>query len=209
MLLACGRWQSKARHNAMRKWYNSFVARATKRPHRSGTGQKRGGDIPVAADFATHPAIAQTALHNSKHDVQMKYWSYFITENDMIASCASHLGRHLVSMFSPLGLTRASFECMEKGSCVRKIGRVDYNLFGNNCHMFTASCVFGTLLEKLSAADWLKDGTFSIERLEETIRHRMNHGLQIAWLGVRGPTPQFNCELPAEKTARLRDEGLV
>lgn len=92
---------------------------------------------------------------------------------------------------------------------IRHIGRVDYNLFGNNCHMFTASCVFGTLLEKLSAVDWLKDGTFSIERLEETIRHRMNHGLQIAWLGVRGPTPQFNYALTAEKTARLRDEGLV
>lgn len=67
----------------------------------------------------------------------------------------------------------------------------------------------GTPLLVSLARDWLKDGTFSIERLEETIRHRMNHGMQIAWLGVRGPTPQFNYALTAEKTARLRDEGLV
>lgn len=117
-----GRWQSKARHNAMRKWYNSLVARATKRPHRSGTGNGEADSCPLVWNERfhlplAHPAIAQTALHNSKHDVQMKYWSYFTKVNDMIASCASHLGRHLVSMFSPLGLTRASFECMEKGSC--------------------------------------------------------------------------------------------
>ena len=112
-----GLWQPKVRHNTMRICYNSNVIWATGWPHRSGTGHKRGGDIPVAADSAAHPAIAQTALHNSKHDVQMKYWSYFTKVNDMIASCASHLGRHLVSMYSALGLTRASFECMEKGSC--------------------------------------------------------------------------------------------
>ena len=106
---------------SMRKWYNFIVARATGWPHRSGTGSGEAESFPLVWNEqfhipAAHPAIAQTALHNSKHDVQMKYWSY-LTQNDMLASCASHLGRHLVSMYSALSLTRASFECMEKGLC--------------------------------------------------------------------------------------------
>ena len=105
----------------MRICYNSNVIWATGWPHRSGTGSGEAESCPLVRNDkfhfpAAHPAIAQTALHNSKHDVQMKYWSY-LAQNDMIASCASHLGRHLVSMYSALGLTRASFECMEKGSC--------------------------------------------------------------------------------------------
>lgn len=47
-----------------------------------------------------------------------------------------------------------------------------------------------------------------IWRLEDAIRRRMNHGLQIARLGVRGPTPQFAYALTEEKIARLRKEGL-
>ena len=36
---------------------------------------------------------------------------------------------------------------------VEKVGRVPYNLFCNNCHLFTASCIRGEMNEKLSFCD--------------------------------------------------------
>ena len=111
-----GRWQSKARHNAMRKWYNSLVARATKRPHRSGTGNGEADSCPLVWNERfhlplAHPAIAQTALHNSKHDVLEKYRSYFNERNDMFAGRAPFGAPSRTRVFLS-SLTRASLEYM-------------------------------------------------------------------------------------------------
>ncbi len=93
-------------------------------------------------------------------------------------------------------------------SIIERIGFVRYNLFGNNCHMFTASCVFGRLLEKMSLADWVKGGTYTIDRLEGVVSNCLNNGLPVAWLGVRGPSAAFDYALTEEKIKRLKSEGV-
>lgn len=90
---------------------------------------------------------------------------------------------------------------------IDKISRVNYNVFSNNCHLFSASCIRGDLAEGGSLSDWLMDGTFSIDRLESVISEFMNGGRPIAWLGVREPSRFFNYALTDEKIARLRREG--
>lgn len=90
---------------------------------------------------------------------------------------------------------------------IQQVKRVKYHLFGNNCHMFTASCVIGEMIDKLSKAEWFKKGTFSIDILTETISKILNNGQSVAWLGVRGPTPQFDYTLTEDKYSRLRTEG--
>ena len=92
---------------------------------------------------------------------------------------------------------------------VAKVKRVKYNLFNNNCHLFSASCVRGELSDGRSWAEWLMDGTFSIDRLGAVISEVMNGGRPIAWLGVREPTRFFNYALTDGKIARLRKEGKV
>ena len=92
---------------------------------------------------------------------------------------------------------------------VAKVKRVKYNLFNNNCHLFSASCVRGELLDGRSWAEWFMDGTFSIDRLGAVISEVMNGGRPIAWLGVREPTRFFNYALTDGKIARLRKEGKV
>lgn len=71
-------------------WYTTSVVWATGRPYRSGTGH--GERRSCRRSPVPHPAIAQIALRNGKHDVQMKYWSYFVRKNGMLASCASLRG---------------------------------------------------------------------------------------------------------------------
>lgn len=78
-------------------WYTKNVVWATGRPYRSGTGH--GERCSCRRSPVPHPAIAQTALHNSKHDVLGKYWSYFNERNDMFAGRAS-FGRLLALVYS-------------------------------------------------------------------------------------------------------------
>ena len=56
-------------------------------------------------------------LHNSKHGVLRKYWSYFIEMNGMVAGCAPLMGRLARIRVFISGQTRASGECMGKGKC--------------------------------------------------------------------------------------------
>lgn len=104
----------------------------------------------------------------------------------------------------PLTLPRIAKSARE---FIEKVGRVPYNLFCNNCHLFTASCIQGEMNEKLSFCDWLKDGTFSIDCLDEVVSRIMNAGKPVAWIGVREPTRFFSYVLTEEKIARLRSEG--
>ena len=84
---------------------------------------------------------------------------------------------------------------------------LDYNVFGNNCHMFTASCLLGGLIQKLSKADWFERGTFSIIDLEFVIEHVLNSGRRIGWRRIRNHTSGFDYMLTPEKRIRLYKEG--
>lgn len=98
--------------------YNTVVWRATARPHRSGTG----------ADCLLCPPRGRiTNLHNGKHDVPQKYWSYFMNKNYMLASCAPLSGRLTRFCVFLLGLTRASAEHMGKGKRVPFACQVEKN----------------------------------------------------------------------------------
>ncbi len=85
----------------------------------------------------------------------------------------------------------------------------DYNMFGNNCHMFTASCLLGPVIQKLSKADWFERGTFSILDLELIVEHILNGGKRIGWRRVRNHTSGFNYMLSPEKRIRLYKEGKI
>ncbi|MCR5413485.1 MAG: lecithin retinol acyltransferase family protein [Kiritimatiellae bacterium] len=105
----------------------------------------------------------------------------------------------------PLGQVRVAEEAMR---FAEEIGSMKYSLFGNNCHMFTASCVCGRLMERMGVRDWVKRGTFSIDRLEETVSQRLNGGRSVAWLGVRAPCDGFRYVLADGKAERLAKERL-
>jgi hypothetical protein len=92
---------------------------------------------------------------------------------------------------------------------VEKIKQVKYNLFNNNCHLFSASCICGEMIDGKSWGEWLRKGTFSIDRLEAVISEFMNGGRPIAWLGVRSPSPFFKYALADDKIERLHREGKV
>ena len=137
--------------------------------------------------------VSLTEFINGQEDT----WDNFRSGTRIFAACDDQSSR-------PLGLDDVADAA--KGLICR-IGTVRYHLFGNNCHMFTASCVFGKLLEKMSVADWFVGGTYSVDRLEEVIVHRLNGGAPVSWLGVRASSPQFQYALCDAKVERLHKEG--
>ena len=71
----------------MRICYNKFVLHGSGEPYRLGTGED---SLPCP------PRSRITVLHDSKHDVHRKYWSYFTQTNDMVVGCAPHIGAYLL-----------------------------------------------------------------------------------------------------------------
>ena len=100
----------------MRICYNTRVLRDSGEPYRSRTGE----------DQLPRPPCGRIAdLHDSKHDVHRKYWSYFTRSERHGCGLCAPLGR--LARFDAFvsGLTRASGECMGEGksapsSCIRR-----------------------------------------------------------------------------------------
>lgn len=86
---------------------------------------------------------------------------------------------------------------------------LDYSVFGNNCHMFTASCLLGGLIEKLKLEDWLGRGTFSIADLELIVEHVLNDKRRIGWRRVKNGSSDFSYVLTPAKRLRLYKEGKI
>jgi hypothetical protein len=59
-----------------------------------------------------------------------------------------------------------------------------------------------------SLGDWIKDGTFTIDRLDKVVSDVLNGGRGVAWIGVRSPTTGFNYSLTEEKVVRLKAERI-
>ena len=103
----------------------------------------------------------------------------------------------------------SSYEAISAArSFIRNVKKVSYSLFCNNCHMFTASCVLGRMSKEKSLGDWIKDGTFTIDRLDKVVSDVLNGGRGIAWIGVHSPTTGFNYSLTEEKVVRLKAERI-
>ena len=75
----------------------------------------------------------------------------------------------------------------------------EYNLLTNNCHLFTASCLLGRLLEPLALSDLFIHGAYSIAKLEDVISEKVNGGRDICWLSVRRCAPAFDFFVSQEK----------
>ena len=106
------------------------------------------------------------------------------------------------------GLPLASKKIVETARhFIENVRKVSYNIFCNNCHMFTASCVQGWLNHEQSFWDWMKNGTFTIDRLDEVVSATMNGGRDIAWIGVKRSARSFAYKLTDDKINRLKKEG--
>ena len=106
------------------------------------------------------------------------------------------------------GLPLASKKIVEAAQhFIENVKKVSYNIFCNNCHMFTASCVQGWLNHEQSFWDWMKHGTFTIDRLDEVVSTTMNGGRDIAWIGVKRSARSFAYTLTDDKIDRLQKEG--
>jgi len=115
----------------------------------------------------------------------------------IFAACDDETGRPLAS--------RTAVEAARH--FIENVRKVSYNLFCNNCHMFTASCVQGCLNHEQSFWDWMKNGTFTIDRLDEVVSTTMNGGRDIAWIGVKRSARSFAYNLTGDKIDRLKKEG--
>ncbi len=100
----------------MKICYNTHVLRDSGEPYRSRTGEDR---------LPRPPCGRIVDLHDSKHDVHRKYWSYFTRSERHGCGLCAPLGR--LARFDAFvsGLTRASGECMGEGksapsSCIRR-----------------------------------------------------------------------------------------
>ena len=92
----------------MQMCYNANVFHSYGKPYRPETDM----------DCLPCPPRGRIAdLHNSKHGVLRKYWSYFIEMNGMVAGCAPLSGRLARIRVFISGLTRVFGEYMGKGKC--------------------------------------------------------------------------------------------
>ena len=134
--------------------------------------------------------VSLTEFVNGQKDT----WNNFRSGTCIFAACDDETGM-------PLGLEDAMISAR---NLISNVDKVSYHLFGNNCHMFTASCILDRLMPKMTKREWLENGTFTIEDLNEIISRIMNLNKPIAWLRVRGSVKgSFEYDLPEDKLRRL------
>lgn len=83
----------------------------------------------------------------------------------------------------------------------------EYDFMQTNCHLFTAACLRGIVVDSLKFRVLLGGGITSIGKLERCISKRLNNGNPIKWCGVARSKENFRYRLTDEKRARLRAEG--
>lgn len=69
---------------------------------------------------------------------------------------------------------------------IRRYRTVKYNLFRNNCHLFSISCLSGVFQRAISVGDVIVRGGISIGVLTQAVQHFLNDGKVVVWKPVKG-----------------------
>ena len=86
-----------------------------------------------------------------------------------------------------------------------------YHLLRENCHMFSAFCVAGELLQRMSVSDELQDGAFTVDKLEAVIANRLNADKPIGYIQLASHVDGFSFAPTEEKVAlcnQLADKAM-
>ena len=69
---------------------------------------------------------------------------------------------------------------------IRRYRTVKYNLFRNNCHLFSISCISGVFQSGISTGDVIVRGGVPIGVLTQAVQHFLNDGKEVVWKPVKG-----------------------
>ena len=114
------------------------------------------------------------------------------TGHRIFAACSRSSGKALASPYA----------AENARAFVRRIRTVRYNLFRNNCHLFSISCISGSFQKGISLAEGIVRGGVSIGVLTNAIAYFLNNGDDVVWKPVDG----WDCE--TLKTRIIEDASL-
>lgn len=98
------------------------------------------------------------------------------TGHRIFAACSRLSGKTLASPYA----------AENARAFIRRIRTVQYNLFRNNCHLFSISCISGSFQKGISIADSIVRGGVSIGVLTNAISYFLNNGDDVVWKPVEG-----------------------
>ena len=98
------------------------------------------------------------------------------TGRRIFAACSRSSGKILASPYA----------AENARAFIRRIRTVRYNLFRNNCHLFSISCISGSFQNGISLAEGIVRGGVSIGVLTNAIAHFLNNGVDVVWKPVEG-----------------------
>ena len=102
--------------------------------------------------------------------------SWVRTGHRIFAACSRLSGKTLASPYA----------AENARAFIRRIRTVRYNLFRNNCHLFSISCISGSFQKGISLADSIVHGGVSIGVLTNAISYFLNNGDDVIWKPVEG-----------------------
>ena len=98
------------------------------------------------------------------------------TGHRIFAACSRLSGKTLASPYA----------AENARAFIRRIRTVRYNLFRNNCHLFSISCLSGSFQNGISLAEGIVRGGVSIGVLTNAISYFLNDGDDVVWKPVEG-----------------------
>jgi len=98
------------------------------------------------------------------------------TGRRIFAACSRSSGKSLASLYASENAR----------AYIRRIRTVEYDLFRNNCHLFSISCISGNFQKGISLADGIRRGGISIGVLTHAISYFLNDGNDVIWKAVAG-----------------------
>lgn len=102
--------------------------------------------------------------------------SWVRTGRRIFAACSRSSGKTLVSPYA----------AENARAFIRRIRTVRYNLFRNNCHLFSISCISGSFQKGISLAEGIVRGGVSIGVLTNAIAYFLNNCDDVVWKQVDG-----------------------
>ena len=98
------------------------------------------------------------------------------TGRRIFAACSRSSGKTLASPYA----------AENARAFIRRVRTVRYNLFRNNCHLFSISCISGSFQKGISLSEGIVRGGVSIGVLTNAIAYFLNNGGDVVWKPVDG-----------------------